>query len=74
MNQGIYADHTHICCQVITMYHSHTGKLQMLQVIGQGTYGTVYKAVWRGTMVAVKVIPGSFGVIQREIEAIRYDV
>ena len=28
-----------------------------MNVIGQGSFGTVYKAFWRGTIVAAKVIP-----------------
>ena len=27
-----------------------------MDVIGRGTYGVVYKAVWRGCVVAAKVI------------------
>ena len=31
-------------------------KLQLLNTIGQGGYGTVFKAIWQGTFVAVKVL------------------
>ena len=32
-------------------------KVCLKEVIGQGGYGTVYKANWRGLVVAAKVIP-----------------
>ena len=32
-------------------------KVSLKEVIGQGGYGTVYKANWRGLVVAAKVIP-----------------
>lgn len=28
----------------------------LLDVVGRGSYGTVYEAVWRGTIVAVKLL------------------
>lgn len=28
------------------------------QVVGQGTFGIVKKAIWRGSVVAVKIIEG----------------
>ena len=31
--------------------------MKLLEVIGHGTYGQVHKAVWRGKIVAAKVIP-----------------
>jgi serine/threonine protein kinase len=31
--------------------------VQLLSIVGAGTFGQVYKAVWRGTIVAAKVIP-----------------
>lgn len=27
-----------------------------MSIIGQGSFGTVYRAVWRGSLVATKVI------------------
>ena len=32
-------------------------KVSLKEVIGQGGYGTVYKANWRGLVVAAQVIP-----------------
>ena len=31
-------------------------KVYLLKTIGQGTFGIVYEAVWKGTVVAAKVI------------------
>ena len=31
-------------------------KVRLIEVIGRGTYGVVHKAVWRGSIVAVKQI------------------
>lgn len=33
-----------------------THNLKVLQVIGEGAYGTVYRAIWNGQLIAVKVI------------------
>ncbi|GBF95015.1 hypothetical protein Rsub_07516 [Raphidocelis subcapitata] len=33
------------------------GGLQLLEVVGRGAFSAVYKAVWRGRFVAVKVLP-----------------
>lgn len=33
-----------------------THDLKILQVIGEGAYGTVYRAIYRGQLIAVKVI------------------
>ena len=30
--------------------------LKLVGVIGEGTFGVVHKAIWRGTIVAAKVI------------------
>jgi serine/threonine protein kinase len=30
--------------------------IKLLQVIGEGAYGTVYRAIWNGLLIAVKVI------------------
>jgi serine/threonine protein kinase len=32
------------------------GELKLLQLVGQGTFGQVYKALWRRRCVAVKVL------------------
>lgn len=45
----------------------HDGDLQLLQLVGQGTYGKVYKGLWKGTLVAVKVLllPSGLSGLQR---------
>ena len=45
-------------------------KPKLKAVIGEGTFGTVYRAIWRGTVVAAKVITipaGSESTVQQEI-------
>lgn len=44
--------------------------------IGRGSFGTVYKALWRGSIVAAKVVPAERGTrahqtLLSEIEIIR---
>lgn len=51
--------------------------IQCLEVIGRGTYGTVYKAFWNGSFVAAKVVPvniegGDFSTLEKELNALRY--
>ena len=51
------------------------GGPKLLQLIGRGTYGSVYKAAWRGSLVAAKVIPISQSdktVVMKEIETVQY--
>ena len=31
-------------------------EVSLIEVIGRGTYGTVHRGVWKGTIVAVKVL------------------
>ena len=50
-------------------------ELHLVKIIGQGTFGTVHKAIWRGSLVAAKVInipAGSVGTVKGEIQAIGY--
>jgi hypothetical protein len=36
---------------------SHTDSgLKLLEIIGKGAYGTVYRAIWHGQLIAAKVI------------------
>lgn len=46
--------------------------LKLLDVIGQGGFGTVHKAIWHGTMVAAKIIPLQKDVTIKEAEIMRY--
>ena len=50
------------------------GGPKLLQLIGRGTYGSVYKVAWRGSLVAAKVIPISQSdktVVMKEIETVQ---
>ena len=38
------------------LYSIDTKQVRLLNKIGQGSFGTVYRAVWRGSLVAAKVI------------------
>ena len=42
----------------------------LLAIIGQGSFGTVHRAMWRGLLVAAKVIPMTEdkSKVQKEIE------
>ena len=37
-------------------HHLDITKVKLLSSIGQGSFGTVYRAIWRGSLVAAKVI------------------
>ena len=37
--------------------HAAVPGLQLQELIGRGAFGSVYRAVWRGMQVAVKVLP-----------------
>ena len=59
---------------VWTYMYTHTTdpkKLTLLNVIGSGTFGTVYRACWRGTIVAAKVIPLQCEVTSKEVELLK---
>ena len=43
---------SHYYASVIT----DTKQVRLVNIIGQGSFGTVYRAVWRGSIVAAKVI------------------
>ena len=50
------------CCCGLNLYccvaQIDSDEIQLAERIGKGTYGEVYKGVWRGTVVAVKKLPG----------------
>ena len=49
--------------------------IKLGEVLGEGTFGVVRKAIWRGTVVAAKIlnIPrGSEHCVKKEIEMCRY--
>ncbi len=50
-------------------------KLTFNDEIGQGSFAKVYKAFWRGTVVAAKVIPISMSTktIEKELSVYRYN-
>ncbi len=33
-------------------------ELRLLEEIGRGSFGVVHRAIWRGTSVAAKILPG----------------
>ena len=54
------------------MYHT---ELVIIEQVGQGAFGHVYKAAWRGTIVAAKDIPiaGNKRILENELSVYRYD-
>ena len=59
------------------MLHLDPRELKLLEMIGQGSYGTVHRASWQGSLVAAKAIPLTprdvkNTQIQREVDTLRY--
>ena len=51
--------------------------MKFVEVVGEGTFGVVHKAIWCGTVVAAKVISvpcGSEDGVIKEIEMCRYAI
>ena len=52
--------HYYCRCDITTTpecTHADMDDLTLIEVIGQGSFGNVYKAVWRGCVVAAKEMP-----------------
>ena len=41
---------------IIALTFSDVTQVRLINEIGQGSFGTVYKSVWRGSVIATKVI------------------
>lgn len=53
--------------------HADTDKLHLLTVVGSGSFGQVYKAIYKGCIVAAKVVVlvGNTKVVDNELNAFR---
>ena len=40
----------------MTLIIAEPSKIRLMNVIGSGTFGVVYRATWRGSIVAAKVL------------------
>ena len=45
--------------------------IKLIELVGGGAFGQVYKAVWRGSVVAAKVLHGNMKVIENELNVYR---
>ncbi len=55
--------------------NTHAGQsdaIRLLDVIGKGSFGVVHRAIWRGSLVAAKVLP--MGGVRSEVEAMIREV
>ena len=43
-------------------------KLHLIEVVGEGAFGVVHKACWRGCVVAAKVVPIDTSVCSKEMD------
>ena len=64
---------------MLTLMYNHVdgNELQLLEVIGQGSFGTVHVASWRGSLIAAKVVPvqvSEAAPLAAETDVLRYDV
>ena len=56
------------------LHVANISELEIIEQVGQGSYGRVYKAAWRGTIVAAKDIPiaGNKRILENELSVYRY--
>lgn len=55
------------CCCKGCLLFLDLSNIQFLELVGSGAFGQVFKAVWRGTLVAAKVVLGNGKVVQNEL-------
>lgn len=49
-------------------------RLKLIEVVGQGSFGVVHMASWRGSLVAAKVLcmgPVDIKLVEKEIEILK---
>lgn len=49
--------------------------MRLIEEVGRGNFGVVYSAIWRGTIVAAKILPGGQGLsetVSKEIAVYKY--
>lgn len=51
----LWVQHNYMECTTDPM------KLHLLELVGEGAFGVVHKACWRGCIVAAKVVPWPVG-------------
>ena len=71
--EGKYCTYCQLLSAILHLlnYFAGTGTLRLISIIGQGNFGIVHKAIWRGSLVAAKVIQipeGGTLAVNREIE------
>ena len=61
-------------CLVLILCVDVIDELKLLEVLGIGAFGVVHRAVWRGMVVAAKVMrmASPSEKVTREVETLRY--